>query len=295
MSIQSKLLTFLLKMIRIKTKCLNVADEISAGSFKSMRTEPTAAQLKRFNIEKYTIDGIKVWQASPKHGASNQHVLYLHGGAYVHGFARQHWNFIFQLAQNTKCTVTAPDYPLGPDYTVDDAITMGNSLYASLVQQGGAENLTVMGDSAGAGLALSLAQQALHSNTPQAKHLVLISPWLDASLSNPEIEAVNRIDPFLSAEGLAKIAHIYAGTHEVTNPLISPIFGDIKGLAPTTLFIGTHDIFIADCRKFRDRAVIEGLKLNYHETENMIHAYALFGIPEAKEPLKIIESIVSNT
>jgi acetyl esterase/lipase len=85
---------------------------------------------------------------------------------------------------------------------------------------------------------------------------------------------------------------MYAGTADPNNYLISPINGSLKGLGHITIFIGTHDLLIADCRKLERQAEKEHVKIGYHEYKSMMHDWMLFSFPESKNALKqIIETI----
>ncbi|HEV3395142.1 MAG TPA: alpha/beta hydrolase, partial [Xanthobacteraceae bacterium] len=89
----------------------------------------------------------------------NRHVLYLHGGAYVLDIISAHWNMVARLVRYTGCLAVVPLYPLAPEHTWQDAFGLVVPLYESLVARLGRENVIVMGDSAGGGMALALAQQ----------------------------------------------------------------------------------------------------------------------------------------
>jgi len=77
--------------------------------------------------------------------------------------------------------------------------------------------------------------------------------------------------------------------------LVSPVYGSLKNLAPVTLFIGTRDILYPDCRKLRDKASAEGVRLDYREYDQMVHNWMLGAMPEAKHAIaEIVETISSN-
>jgi len=85
-----------------------------------------------------------------------------------------------------------------------------------------------------------------------------------------------------------------AGELRLDDPLVSPMFGELKGLAPITLFSSTRDILNPDARAFVKKAEAAGLTVNYHEAPEMIHVYPLLPMPEAKEPLKMIEDLLTD-
>jgi acetyl esterase/lipase len=154
--------------------------------------KPPWRMKRRHVITEHVSGGSTVYTIAPKEAASTQHVYFLHGGAYYNGFIPDHWVFIDDIVTKSKCTITAPDYPLAPDGNVDDIFAMVFPLYQKLLVDHGAANLTVIGDSSGGGMALALAQKARDAGVPQPKELVLLSPWLDVTMTNPDIKESNR-------------------------------------------------------------------------------------------------------
>jgi acetyl esterase/lipase len=210
------------------------------------------------------------------------------------GFHRQHWKMISYLAGELGCSVTAPDYPLAPAGHVDDVFDMVLPLYREIANEAGASNVCIMGDSAGGGLALALAQRIREEGLEQPARIILLAPWLDVSLSNPDIAAIDQIDPCLNVEGLREVGREYAGTIGTEHYLVSPINGSLAGLATVTLFVGTHDILLADCRSLKAKAAREGLVLEYHEIEGLVHPGILMSLPEAVEIRREIVHILGG-
>lgn len=176
--------------------------------------------LKNFNIDIIQVNGRKVTFISPKSNSSGKYILYLHGGAYVNNIYRQHWIFTSQLVQKTNCTMVVPDYPLAPLSTYKDAFEMLDCLYDILLTKTDSKNILLMGDSAGGGLALALAQKQKNEGKPSTSQVILIAPWLDVSLSNPDIVEVQKNDPILHANSFEPVSKAWAGNSELSNYLI---------------------------------------------------------------------------
>lgn len=258
-------------------------------------SEPSKRLQRKYLIAKRTINSHLVWTIAPKQNASEKHVIYLHGGAYVNSFAPQHWDFMSKLVDRLGCTVTAPNYPHAPEHNVHDVFALMLPLYNELAARAGSANITIMGDSSGGGISLALVQRLREDGHPQPGHVVLLSPWLDATLSNPEIAEFDKIDPFLGVEGLKYGGEVYARDVDPKSYIVSPVYGSLKDLAPVTLFIGTRDILYPDCRKLRDKASAEGVRLDYREYDQMVHNWMLGPMPEAKHAIaEIVETISSN-
>ena len=217
-------------------------------------------------------------------------IFYLHGGAYVCGPNRFHWPMLAELARDTGITVAVVRYGLAPERpfpaSIDDAMT------AYCHFQNRYADICILGDSAGGGLALATALKIKDENLPSPSRLVLLSPWLDITLSNPEIAAVKN-DPFLATGALVPISSAYAAGHDPTDPLLSPIHGDFSGLPPILLFCGTAEILAPDCRRFKKMAAAAGVKLFYEEWPDMFHVWmAAPFIPQAAEARKIMARFI---
>jgi epsilon-lactone hydrolase len=255
---------------------------------------PPRAMRRRVEVSSRLFHGREVFTVGPKPGGRPQiragqpgqvlsgHVLYLHGGAFVEGIFWWHWYFIGRMVERLGMTFTVPLYPLAPEH---DAATIGAftlDLYRELLMDR-PEPLVVMGDSAGGGLTVALIQQVVASRLRAPAAQVLLSPWLDLTMTDPAQEALLRVDPLLSRAGPEAAGRWYAGAWATTDPRVSPMFGDIAALPRTLLICGTHDILLSDARRFRALAGAVGVPVEYHEEDGLIHAYPLLFFPESRK------------
>ena len=234
------------------------------------------------------------WLRGPKRNGRLL-LLYLHGGGYVCGPNAYQWRMISRLTNDLEATAVVPLYRVAPEHTHPAASQDAIRVYDDLLATHHARQIIILGDSAGAGLALSVAQQLRETGRPMPWKLVLISPWLDVELTNPEIEPLVDLDPCLAPEGLREAGRLYAGETPTSDPHVSPIHGDLAGLPPTQLLIGTHDILLADCRKFHERAqATDGFVLEYHEAQDMFHDWptVLPLVPEAWRATQRMEAFI---
>jgi triacylglycerol lipase len=128
-------------------------------------------------------------------------------------------------------------------------------LISAQIDQHGAENVSVYGDSAGGYLALAAVQELVRRGDPVPSHMVLISPPLDLTLSNPAIQFVD--DPLFSGllPTLHNIVQQWAGDLDLTDPLVSPLYGSLAGLPPTAVYFGSLEIFAPDGLVLQDKAL----------------------------------------
>lgn len=226
--------------------------------------------------------GWPTYRLAPRSGPAAAQVVYLHGGAYIQEINALHWTFVGHLAAGVPASVTVPIYPVAPAGTAAVVVPQVVELVTAALADSPLP-VVLMGDSAGAGLALAVAQRLRDAGGPQPAHLALVSPWVDATMSNPEIPSLELHDPLLSAAGLLYTAGLWAGDLDLADPLVSPINGDLAGLPPTSIVIGTYDVFHADARRFRDLAAAAGVAVDLVEGPAQLHDYPLLPTPEGRQ------------
>jgi acetyl esterase/lipase len=165
-------------------------------------------------------------------------------------------------------------------------------LYNQLLQTVNANDVILMGDSAGGGIALALAQKMRNEKANQPGQVILLSPWLDITLTNPDIKDIDPSDPFLGKESLQQAGKLYAGDTNPDHYLLSPINGPLDGLGKVSVFAGTNEILVADARKLKSLAESRGVDLNYYEYANMVHAWMFLNFPESKRAKQQIIDLI---
>lgn len=226
------------------------------------------------NLETEEFIGRKVFIITPKNEQKSEKViLYLHGGSYVAETSSNHWKFLEKLVKDTNATIILPDYPLTPKYTYKDVFTMITPLYKEIIEEVPTNNLILMGDSAGGGMSLALLERLSEENIEMPYKTILMSPWLDVRLENPEIDNVQKYDKDLNKESL-KIAGIaYAGKDGIDSYLVNPIDGDLSKLKNITIFTGTYDILNPDVHALEEKANEVNVSLEIKEYEGAGHIW----------------------
>lgn len=255
---------------------------------------PDSLQLQAY-LSHERIGGHSVFTLQPKQSESGWHILYLHGGAYTEELVSPHWLIIEQLMQHTGASVTVPLYPLAPEHTYQDAYRFLERVAGRVMERTPAQRVVWCGDSAGGGLALAFAQFWRDQGQPLPAHLILFAPWLDVSVSNPDVAAIEPQDPMLSRAGLKVAAKWWVGGTDLKSPLLSPLYGDSRGLPPVTIYQGTKDILLPDARKYVQQARQQGAKVELHEFPGAFHVFvgATF-TPEAKAVYKDIAHLLGT-
>lgn len=223
-----------------------------------------------------------VYDVSPREAEPTAQVLYVHGGGYVNELVRPHWAMIRTLVTRARARVVVPAYILAPRGTADRTVPVAADLLSGLIAAGGAGGTVLIGDSAGAGLALAAAQRLRDRTGAQPSRIVLISPWLDLTMSHPDQAAIEAGDPMLARPGLREAGRLYAGTLDADDPRVSPLRGTFEGLAPLTVFTGTRDLLTTDSRELVRRARADGTDVEFHEEAGLPHGYPLMPVPEGR-------------
>lgn len=244
-------------------------------------SDPPAKALGDSRVSTHRVRGRDVHVVrGPGHTASAAGaVVYLHGGAYTNEVVDQQWAFVAALAARTGVEVHVPIYGLAPHHTASEAVDHVAEVVHGLVAQG--RSVVLLGDSAGGGLALVAAQQAAPAVRQRVAGLLLIAPWIDLTMANPAVDAVEPTDPWLTRAGLHPIARSWAGDLALDDPVVSPLFGDLTGLPPVEVWVGTRDITAPDCREL-ERRMPDGAAFALHVEDGAIHDYPLLPTPEGR-------------
>lgn len=217
-------------------------------------------------------------------------VVYLHGGIYVNEILPPHIAFCDKLAKKVNACVFAPIYPLAPNHTYEETYEIVEKLYKHSLTMN--KEIIIMGDSAGGGLSVAFCEYLATNDINQPKNLILLSPWLDVSMSGDYDDV--EFDPVLGVDGLREMGETWAGELDPKDYRVSPLFGEVSGLPKTVLFVGTHEIFYPDVVKFYNKLKDNDIDAELNIGEGMNHVYVIYPIPEAKEALNhIVEIILS--
>ena len=223
-----------------------------------------------------------------------QTVFYFHGGAYINQPNAQQTTMAARTAKETGCEVVLMVYPKEPVYDCETAYRLCLSYYRSYLESNDCGKIVFMGDSAGGGLALGLAAVLRDEGGPCPEELILISPWADVTMSNPDMANYVDLDPMLGIDGLRRMGEVWANGLEMTDPRVSPIYGDLSGLGRVTLTAGTWEILYPDILLLAQKLEQAGVDGSLVIGERMIHCYPICPVPEAKAARQIIWTAITR-
>lgn len=220
-------------------------------------------------------------------GEGRRRGLYLHGGGFQIGGVASHASLIARLAAAAQMQLLAVDYRLAPEHRCPAAAEDALASYRWLLDNGGAPAVLI-GDSAGAALALLTAQRARDAGLPLPGAIVLISPWLDLSMQGESYARLADRDIFSKPAQLRAMARSYLGRAgpDSAAPQVSPLWGDVSALPPILIHAGAADITLDDSRTLVRRVGEAGGVVNLRVFDGMCHHFQIFEtLPETAQSL----------
>ena len=255
---------------------------------------PQKRVLSSLKVTKHACEGGAFYRAVPRTYRSNKVVFYIHGGGFFLEAFDAHWSFCARLAKRTGCEIIFPEYPLVPEHNCVDTLAMLMDLYRKVLQKHSPKDVTIMGDSAGGTLALSVSLLARDRGLPPAHEIVLISPGFVVECENEKekrrLEEIKKHDFMLGDFPIDKIQKLWIPKEDLDGPKSDVTKRDPTGLPRITMFSGTYDILNVPARKYYKKLKALRQSVHYVERKHGIHVYALF--PSAKPEFDLIVSRV---
>ena len=206
-------------------------------------------------------------QNSPVYGewnipqqTSSQHiVLYSHGGGYLFGSPLSHRSFTTRLASATGMKVFVPDYRLAPEHVFPAAADDILAVYRWLLQSVDAEHIVLAGDSAGAGLTLSLLVQIREQGLPMPARVVLMSPYADLAATGASLDANSATCAMFSGDAIRRAAGVYLAGADACDPRASPLYADYAGFPPMAIYVSDNEVLRDDGLRVAEKAAAAGV------------------------------------
>jgi epsilon-lactone hydrolase len=205
----------------------------------------TAGALGGVRTAEITVDGI-----DPRHV-----ILYFHAGVYVLGDAFLSADLASQVGRRTDAKVISVDYRLAPEHPYPAAVDDAFAAYEALLESGMAPaDIAFAGESAGGGLVVATLVNARDRGLPLPAASLVMSPYVDLTLSGATMETKREVDPLLSREALQARVPDYTEGQDAALGLISPVFADLSGLPPLIIQAGSHEVLLDDALRLARQA-----------------------------------------
>lgn len=258
--------------------------------------------LRRQRVDHTVVHGEWLVPPDPRPGL----LLYVHGGGYVSCSPETHRPVTTALARLTGRRTFVVDYRVAPEARFPAALDDVVAAYAWLVRQdgdatrglrpGGRSRVAVVGDSAGGGLALALAQHARDRGLPVPACLVLLSPWTDLTGELPSVRGNDGKCAMFRPENIPAFAAAYLGSASARDPRASPLHGGLGGLPPTLVQVASTELLLDDARLVDEGIRAAGGESRLEAWDGVFHDWQLLSghLPEADAAIAAIAGFVDE-
>ena len=224
-------------------------------------------------------------------------ILQLHGGGYVAKIKNSYYNMAtYYCDAGEGISVLSPDYRVAPEDPYPAALEDAVASYQWILERGyKGEQIIVVGDSAGGGLAMALVMYLRDHDMPLPCGLVAMSPWTDVTASGESYTLNYELDPlFGNTKETMIYVNDYAGEHDKKDPYISPIFGNFRKFPPMLIQVGSTEMLLSDSITAAAMADAVGVEVRLSIYDDMFHVFQMAGmiLPEAKKAWDEVEQFL---
>jgi acetyl esterase/lipase len=248
-------------------------------------------------IEPVNADGVQGEWVRARTVTPRHTIYYLHGGGYIFGTLATYRALNATLAKEAEAQVFALTYRLAPEHRFPAAVEDAAAGYRWLLEQGvRPENLLIAGDSAGGGLALATLLKLRAEQTPLPAAALCFSPWTDLAVTGASIKTNEACDPIFYGTSIKCLAPIYLGGTAPTEPLASPLYGDLAGLPPLLIFVSDTEVLLDDATRLAQKAQAAGVSVDLQIWHDLPHVWPIFVsyLPEARETIPLIVQFIKT-
>lgn len=204
-------------------------------------------------------------------------LLYHHGGGHAFGSSLSHRHLVSRLASAANIVAYNMDYALAPENPYPAGLNDALDAWQFVIGEGFAPgDIVVGGESAGGNLTLALVLKLRELGLALPGGIYLLSPWLDLTQSGEAYDICGPRDPMVSQGILQGLADVYCVGKSPEDPLISPLLGDLTGLPPMFVQVGTDEVLLGDSTRLAHRAALAGSEVTLRIWPEMVHAWPLF-------------------
>lgn len=224
-----------------------------------------------------TVGGVSAIEVAGPGAHGDDVILYFHGGVYVIGSAATSIGLAAELARRTAARVITLDYRLAPEHPYPAAVDDARDAYQGLLDQGvDPAQIALAGESAGGGLAVATLLALRDAGMPLPSCAFAMSPYADLTLAGSSIANRAAVDRTLTPEGLRLRIPDYVAGADAADPLISPVFADLRGLPPLLIQVGSNEILLSDALRLAEGAAIADVTVTLDVTDGVPHVFQAF-------------------
>lgn len=292
----SKTTSHILAALFRHLKSYPTVDRVGVAPYRTLLEKSAAAFKPDKSVEAkpFRINSIEAQWLIPETRGDRRLILYVHGGGFIAGSMHSHRDLASRIAKACEAKVLIFNYRLAPEHPFPQGLTDVGTVYDWLTREhGDRHDIILMGDSAGAGLALSLLSGLLTGRGPLPVCSVLISPWVNLDCKNLSHAENKNKDPMLNMDILKQTAALYTDK-DLSLPLISPIHNDFTGVTPVLIQTGENEILLDDSKLLAQKLKTAGAVAELETWEDMFHVWHYFAhyLSEGRQAIRRIGTFV---
>ena len=288
-------LTYYITLFIIKLKGVKKEFSKDPIDFRKIRKEdihyPKGSFFKTKEVRNFKILNTLITEVKQKK-TSNRLLIFIHGGAFISGPGKHHWDTIQEIAKQTSHSIWMCDYPKAPENKILEISKNIDWVYKTALEKYASKQITLIGDSVGGTLTISLIQRLIQQNIELPSQIILISPIMDATLSNPQIEQIDLIDPMLSKVGVLSAKKMCAEENDLKDVMLSPINGSFDKFPNTILFLAENDITYPDQQLVVQKLIKAEINIEVIKGKKMPHIWPF--LPVMKESKIALKEIINR-
>lgn len=252
---------------------------------------------KSIETESFHIKNIEAQWLLPLNHNEKHIVMHIHGGGYIAGSIKSHRDLASRIAKACEAKVLIFNYKLAPEHPFPAGLKDVKTVYKWLTNKyPDGYRISIVADSAGAGLTLGLLSMALKESMSLPVCTVLLSPWVDLECKNSSLVENQNRDPLLSLDALQKTARLYTDHDDLSHPLISPVNNDFSGICPILIQTGANEVLIDDSKILAQRLGQAGAIVQLDIWDEMFHVWHYFAryLSEGQQAINEIGNFIKK-
>lgn len=264
--------------------------QVNAGAAATMQTLPALREELRVKVEPTTIDGVKAYTVTPENippENRNRLLVHVHGGCYVSFPGESGTGEAIYMAGFGRFKIISVDYRMPPDHPYPAALDDAMTVWKAAVKMADPKNMAIFGSSAGGALTLSMVLRAKQDNLPLPAAIAPGTPMSDLTNAGDTFRTNAMLDNVLVAPDAScdKRAALYANGRDLKDPMLSPVYGDMRGFPPAILTSGTRDLLLSSTVRVHRKLRQAGVEAVLQVFEGQSHAqyYRDVSAPETRE------------
>lgn len=268
-------------------------EELRVMSDQIFENQPPALDAE---VQPAELGGVATERTVASGADAERVVVYVHGGGYICGSARNQRKFLAELSRRAGAEVHAVEYRLAPEHPFPAAVDDVVAAYEGAIAAANGRPVVVGGDSAGGGLAIGSVVEMRRRGMQLPAAMFALSPWADMTLTGDAISSNANADVMVRFEDLKVMRECYVGRGDAAHPAASPALADLTGMPPLLVHVGSDEILAGDAAALVDAARKAGVDAQLHSADGMFHIYPVLApdLPESQAAISSLAQFIRS-